>query len=285
MITTLATVKAFLGIAVTDSTQDTLLNIYLKGVDELFNRECHREFDSTAYVNELLDGTGGQSLWVKNPPIVVAPIVFGGKTDAINIRNTDTTATYAQALVDQDNSKLILTLLGGSNPGADEVDWATYTTLSAVVTQINTWSAKGWTASVYDSSLNNEVSPQLLPGSIMCGSQRGVTATDETLKIPDEPINIERFVGETGEIIRSSVFARGVQNYAIRYTGGYTAATMPNDLIGAVCEGIKALVDRGEESGFGVESFSSSELTIKFTEWLPLSTLQAMDFYRIKVIV
>ena len=285
MITTLATVKTFLGIAVTDNTQDTLLNIYLQGMDELFNEECHREFDSTAYVNELLDGNGGDALWVKNPPIVVAPIVFSGRASAINIRNTDTTATYAQALVDKDNSKLTLTLLGGSNPGSDDVDWATYTTLSTVVTQINTLSAKGWVASIYDSNLNNEVSPQLLPESIMCGSQRGIAATDETLKIPDEPINIERFEGATGGIYKAGGFASGIQNYAVRYTGGYTAATMPNNLIEAVCEGVKALYDRGEESGFGVESFSSSDLTIKFTEWLPASTLAAMDFYRIKVIV
>jgi len=273
-----------MGIAATDNSNDTLLNIYLTGMDALFNRRCDREFDSTAYVNELYDGTDSRWLYLRNYPIFVAPIVYSGRTSAINIRNTDTTATYAQALVDEDNSKLTLTLAGGSNPGADDVAFGTYTTLATVVTQIGTL-GKGWSSTIYDSSLNSELSTQLLPMSVMCGSQRGVTASDETLKIPDEVISIERFEPTLAGLYRSSGFAPGFQNYAVSYTAGYTAATMPNDLIEAVCEGAMALFERGEEGGFGTTSFSQGGLNTKYMDWMPASTMKALEDYRREAII
>jgi len=273
-----------MGIAVTDNSQDTFLNIYLTALDGLFNNRCDREFDSTAYTNELYDGSGGQVLYLRNYPISVAPVLWSGRTDAINVRNTDTTVTYAQALVDKDNAKVTLTLAGGSNAGADDVDYATYTTLSAIVTQINTL-GKGWVASIYNSNLDNEVSTQLLPGSILCGSQRGNTASDETLKIPDSPVSIERFESTIGAIYRSACFSPGFQNYAASYTGGYTSTTMPNDLIEAVCEGAMALYEQGKEGGFGINSFSQGGLTIKYNEWLPASTKNALERYSRKVII
>lgn len=284
MIVPLATYKTFMGIAQTDNTQDTLLNIYLTGMDALFNDICDREFDSTAYVNELYDGSGGQFINLKNYPVLVAPIVWSGRTDAINIRNTDTTVTYAQALVDKDNAKVTLTLAGGSNAGSNDVDYETYTTLSAIVTQINAI-GEGWVASIYNSDLDDIVSTQLLPGSVMCGSQQNTTAGDETLKIPDGLINIERFDGTIGRVYRSAGFAQGFQNYAVSYTGGYSSTTMPKDLIEAVCEGAAALFTRGAEEGFGAASFSQSELTVKYMDWLPESTMMALDRYRRKVIV
>ena len=164
------------------------------------------------------------------------------------------------------------------------MDYATYTTLSAIVTQINAL-GKGWVSSIYHSDLNNEVSTQLLPGSVMCGSQRNTTASDETLKIPDDIISIERFEGKTARLYRSAGFAQGFQNYAVSYTGGYTSTTMPKDLIEAVCEAAMALFTRGNEEGFGAASFSQSELTVKYMNWLPESTMMALDRYRRKVII
>jgi len=284
MIVPLATYKTFMGIAQTDNSNDTLLNIYLTGLDALFDRRCDREFDSTAYVNELYDGTGSQLLYLRNYPISVAPIVWSGRTSAINIRNTDTTVTYAQVLVDKDNAKLTLTIAGGANAGSDDVEFGTYTTLATVVAQIGTL-GKGWTVSIYDSDLSSELSTQLLPVSVMCGSQRGNTASDETLEIPDEPINIERFEPTLAGLFRSSGFAPGFQRYAVSYTAGYTAAAMPNDLIEAVCEGAMALFERGKEGGFGVVSFSQGGLTTRYQEWLPASTLKALEDYARKVIV
>lgn len=284
MIADLDAFKLFMDIDETDDSKNDLLNIYLTAVDSLFGYLCDREFDSTEYTNELYDGDGSQFLSVRNYPISVAPIVWAGRTDAINIRNTDTSATYAQALVDRDNEKVTLIIAGGSNPGADDVDYETYPTLSDIVTQISTL-GKGWVASIYNSNLSSILSSQLLPVSVMCGSQQNNAASDETLKIPDDVISIERFEPATGRLFRPSGFSPGFQNYAASYTGGYTAAAMPSGLHSGVLVGAQALYNRGQEDGFRADSFSAGSLQINYGDWLPDLTLQMIDFYARDVIV
>jgi hypothetical protein len=278
MIVDLNTAKEILDIPITQSTDDTLLNIYVQGMDALFNLLCDREFDSAAYTYELYNGNGRQHLQVKNPPITIAPIVSIGRLSAIQIKNTSADATYAAAEVDMVNAKIRLLVLGGANADDTDVDFSSYTTLSAVVTQINAV-GKGWDAVIYDSDLDDIKSTALLRTLVTCGSQRNTTASYEYLEIPDDPVNIDNWNPDTGRIDRSGGFPAGYGNIAISYTGGYTATTMPHDLKLAVLAGIKALYDKGEESGFGVNGFTEQGLTVRYAEWLPDITLKAIEDY------
>jgi hypothetical protein len=177
------------------------------------------------------------------------------------------------------NGKINLIVDGGANDDDSDVDFATYTTLSAVVTQIVAV-GNGWDAVIYDTDLNDIKSTALLRTIVSCGSQGNTTASYEYLEIPDDPVNIERWNPTTGQIYRSGGFASGIQNVAVSYTGGYTAATMPHNLKLAVLAGIKALYDKGEEGGFGVNGFSQDGLNIRYAEWLPEITLKALDDYK-----
>jgi hypothetical protein len=105
----------------------------------------------------------------------------------------------------------------------------------------------------------------------------------EYLEIPEDPVNIERWNPETGTIYSSGGFPSGIDNVAVSYTGGYTATTMPHNLKLAVLAGIKALYDKGEEDGFGVNGFSQGGLNVHYAEWLPKITLNALEDYKRKV--
>ena len=279
MIVDLATAKLMLDIPITESTDDDMINLYVQGMDALFNLLCDREFDSASYTYELHDGNGTQYVRVKNPPITVAPVVHVGRTAALQIKNTSTDATYATAEVDMYNAKIKLIVMGGSNDDDTDIAFGTYTTLSTVATAINAV-GKGWEASVYDDDLDDIKSTALLKGVVSCGSQRNTTASDEYLYIPDDPINIDSWNSTTGRIYSPGGFPTGNENIAISYTGGYTSSTMPHNLKLAVLAGIKALYDRGEEGGFGANSFSQAGLSVKYEEWLPAITLKAIDDYK-----
>ena len=285
MIVDLNTAKVMLDIPVTQSTDDDLLNLYVQGMDALFNLLCDREFDSASYTYELHDGMGRAYIQINNPPLTVAPVVSVGRRVAIKIRNTSQDATYATAEVDMSNSKIRLVVSGGANADDTDVSFDTYTTISTVVTQINAV-GKGWDATVDDSDLDDIKSTALLKCIVSCGSQRNQSSVPyEYIYMPDDPINIASWKDDTGIIYRPGGFPIGNENVAISYTGGYTSTTMPNDLKLAVLAGIKALYDKGEESGFGVNGFTLPGLTIRYAEWLPEITLNAIEDYKRKVLI
>lgn len=281
MIVSLDTAKIMLDIPVTENTDDDRINLYVQGMDSLFDLLCDREFDSAAYAYELHDGKEN-FIRVKNPPITIAPRVSIGRLAAIQIKNTSTDATYAAAAVDMDNAKINLVVGGGANADDSDVDFATYTTLTTVIAQINTV-GKGWVANIADSNMASIQSSALLKGIVSCGAQRNQTPSLEDLEIADDPINIDSWSSLTGQINRS--FPVGFENVAVSYTGGYTTATMPHDLKLAALAGIKALYDKGEEDGFGVNSYSDGSLRINYADWLPEITLNAIQDYRREIAV
>lgn len=280
MIVPLSTAKIFLGIPVTENTRDDLLNIYVQGIDALFNELCDREFDSAAYTYELLSGNGAQSIQVKNPPITVAPRVSIGRQYAIQIKNTSADATAATAAVDMVNGKINLIVDGGTNDDDSDVDFSSYTTLSAVATQIVTV-GKGWDAAVYDADLDDIKSTALLRSIVSCGSQGNQSSVSyEYLEIPGDPINISDWNPETGTINRVGGFPAGIDNITVSYTGGYSATTMPHNLKMAALAGIAALRNIGLEEGFGTNGYSDEGLSVRYAEWLPEITLKAIEDYK-----
>lgn len=67
-LVSLANTKTFLQI--TDSAQDSVLNLVIPQVEDYVSKKCQRTFESTVYTNEEYDGTDNTELKLKNFPVI-----------------------------------------------------------------------------------------------------------------------------------------------------------------------------------------------------------------------
>lgn len=89
-LTTVARVKTFLEISV--ATYDSILESLINMATDFVERECDRTFVSTAYSNELYDGTGTKRLLLKHFP------VSSSATFTLEQRDTDLRDAYWSAI-------------------------------------------------------------------------------------------------------------------------------------------------------------------------------------------
>ncbi len=68
-LTTLDQTKSHLGIDLTDTSQDDLLIFFINAASEYVEKACGRKFGKTVY-DVKIDGTGTQSIFVSNLPII-----------------------------------------------------------------------------------------------------------------------------------------------------------------------------------------------------------------------
>jgi hypothetical protein len=80
MLTTLASLKTFLRIASSDTSQDTLLTQILTGVDSSVKRWCKQNLEQQVYVQEFYDGTGSPDVALYQRPVTA--ISFTGAITA-----------------------------------------------------------------------------------------------------------------------------------------------------------------------------------------------------------
>jgi hypothetical protein len=288
MIATLSEFKIHMDIAETDDSQDVLLNQYLNAVDGLFNALADYEFDSTAYINQEYNGTGGSRLWLRHIPVTAITQISTGRIPAIRIKNTSSDAQRATIDIDVSTELLYYAIIGGTNATARtsiDLTAAGSDTLAELVTTINAL-GKGWSAEMAETSLNSILSTELLETmGLNCGvPRRGGSAQLQDLEIPDTPLGAEVRIEdpEMGTLYYPGGFPKGVNNVIVSFTAGYTAATMPNELKLAVLIGAQALYNRGEEDGFGASNFSQGELMVKYGDWLPDYTLTMLERYKRK---
>lgn len=64
---TQAVAKTYLGLTDTDATRDAVITELCSAATQAMERWCGRHLDSTA-VTEILDGTGKEGVWLKEPP-------------------------------------------------------------------------------------------------------------------------------------------------------------------------------------------------------------------------
>ena len=284
MIADLDTFKTFLDIPETDDSQNEILELYLNGVDELFNSLCDYEFDSTTYINQEYNGDGGQRLWLKHIPVTSIVQLSLERIPAIRIKNTTAGASRATIDVDVSAQTLTHTLVVGVTPTTAPIDLtaAATDTLTELVTALNAL-GNGWSAEIDDTDLNGLPSTELLEVMGMnCGvPRRGGDATFKDLDIPGNPLDGDFRVDDAnmGTIYSSRGFPSGVNNIIITFTAGYTQATMPSDLKDGVLFGAQALYTRGEEDGFGAKNFNQGTLRVSYGEWLPDYTLKMIEKY------
>lgn len=280
MITTLEAVKLFMGLL--DDSEDFVISPLHSAVEAWCKLACKKDFESATYA-ELHDGNGKTYLYLKHKPITVITQLSIGRADAIKVKNTATDSTYAYATID--STKVTLVVLGGTSAGTDEVDYATYTTLTAIVDQINTL-GDGWVATLADSDLASILATQLIECMARyCGGRGNTVASDIYLEIPGTPASNFRYNAKAGQLYLPSGFLKGYQNVYIGYTAGYSSTTMPADLQSSIEIGVKHLYDKRSEDGFGVENIRSGHQSQKYVELLPAEVLKVWDNHGRKRVV
>lgn len=258
-----------------------IVQTVLNGVDKWVKQYCGRDFESTSYTNELYDGEGSASLFLKQYPIISVERLAIGTINGIKVHNASADATRATVTVN--NTGLVLIVTGGANAGSDTLlfaDYATLTLLATAITDIvdtTTGLSKDWTASVVSSTYTGHASSELLPKyGAYCGITGG--ATWAYLEMPDEPLTDFEVFPDKGIIKYSGGFPEGTNNIVIDYTAGY--ATLPEDLKLAVSMLVKMIYDRRDQEVFGVEQYSLGYVRNMLTKEMPHEVKEILSRYR-----
>lgn len=257
--------------AIVDSIND--------GVDKWVKEYCKRDFEEATYTNELYDGNNETSLFLDNYPVISISRLATSREEVIMIKNTSTDATTAHVSVDSDSVDLVVS--GGTNEDSSSVDFATYTTMTAVVAQIIA-TGKGWTAALVDSDYGDLKSTELLECfAKYCGSRANTTAGWEYLAMAGEPASDFRVYKERGEVYYSYGFSEGERNIVITYSAGYSSANMPEDLKLACKMLVKTIYARRAQEVFGLDEYRlASVVRSVLTKEMPHEVKEILSRYR-----
>lgn len=227
-----ADIIAYLGV----STYSADIQAIHEGIEAWLKKKTGQPWESTTYTNKLYDGNGSCRLILDEAPIISVKYVGLSFEPAIKLRNTLTDATLQNAVVDDTN--LTLTVEGGTGAATSTLAKATYTTLTTMIAQINTLSANGWTAEIYNSSLGSLKTAYLPDQQIDVTNELGVVGAWNYLNIV---YNLARNITldkRLGIIYCDEGFPPGYQNIAITYTVGYTI--IPPDIRYFILDSVKA---------------------------------------------
>ena len=275
MIVDLKDIRIWLDIAVTDNSQDDVLNAVHAPVEKWVKEYCDRDLEQTTYTKKLYDGDGENYLFLKQYPIISIERLAIGRINGIKVHNSSSDAT--RAVVTINTSGLVLTITGGANAGSDTLafkDYATLTLLAAAIVALG----KNWTASVVNSSYTGHASSELLP---VYGAFCGNIANCQSyayLEMPDEPLTDFKVYPDKGMVYCSGGFSEGHDNVIVDYTAGY--ATLPTDLQLAVKILVKNIYQKREEETFGLEQGSLSYVKRVFERDIPQEAKEILSRYR-----
>lgn len=212
---TLQEAKNHLNIALTTTTYDAKILALIDQTTGAIEDFCKRRFAMRTYAHERHNGNGTPYIFLDNYPVIDLTR-FSDDVDGV-IKITCTNSVAADAYVNVDVNELRLVIVGGTNAGTDTVSKVTYATLTAVITQINTLSAKGWAAEIVNTNWNNFPSTDLLDQF----GQRCLS-TYIWLEMPGTRQAGFKLNKEAGEIQYDYNTTRGeIQNVVVDYVGGY----------------------------------------------------------------
>jgi hypothetical protein len=226
------------------SAENTTIAALVTAVSKAVKRYCKREFDSQTF-DELYQGSGSDKLILKQYPIVSVARVACDPIPVIRVRNTS--SSNQRATVSVTSTGVSLTRVSGGSSSTSTVDFATYTTLTGVVTQINTL-GNGWEAALLDSKAQRASSDLRAP-------QGAFWAADSTwceLKIHTTELSSYRVDADRGwlyfpeDTLRNQLDGYGYgaawdcsQEYRVVYTAGYS--TVPEDVQEACAQWVASL--------------------------------------------
>ncbi len=251
-IVTNSEIIAYLGV----DTYTIDIEFLHEGIEQMLKNETGKPLESATFT-ELYDGKGGYyRLELNQQPVTAVSRVSTDIESVIKIKNT-TLSTSASVKVDSTNVTLDI------DGSTDILPIVSYPTLSSLVTMINTLSAKGWVAEIYDTVYNAKQTSKLIARQI------DVTSF-ETMKEYDY-----LYMGEPAsfKVINNSIeayFPYGSQNISVTYTAGST----PADIKLAVLQLVKSSYDRSIiRNADGIKSWKAGDLSAEY-----FSSIQEMPF-------
>lgn len=274
------------------------LDFIHKGVEEEIKNYCNWEIEEATYTNRLLDGTGRRDLplFLKNVTSLIR--VSTRLIEAINIKHT-TASSNAYAKVNytaRTPVSLGLVVADGADVSDTTELFATYTTLTLLVAQINARSGSGWEAQLDDSDFGVFASTNLVETqNVFAGTWDGSDPGWTDLFMPDRPIRDHTLVASEGTLHRSGAWPAGTRNIPVTCTAGWTTANMPADLKRAVSTMIGFFSSRQQQGiTTGIKGFDLGHLRIEYaTEMsetgrssIPIEVLDVLDAdYRVSALL
>lgn len=135
--------------AITDSSQDSLLNTLITAVSDAIRKYCNRDFVVTTY-DELYSGTGDRRMQLRQYPIQSISWVRYRYVVVLKVQNTNT-ATNQQARVAINSTQLTLSRVASGVTTTNNLTFAGNVTLGDMATAIIALGS-GWTAQVVGDS-------------------------------------------------------------------------------------------------------------------------------------
>lgn len=204
---------------------DAALAALVAAASGTVERYCRRVFWADTY-DELIHGSGDESIFVDNPPIRTVKKVRTQPLAACFITNTDSLAQTAT--VDVTATGVTLTKTRGGVTVETDFPFETYPTFTDLVAGIDGLGS-GWSAVLnprFAEWACSDLRPELGSFSAKC-----LTCS---LTVHWYDLSGFRVNPEAGEILTSGGFPPGFQSVRVQYEGGYT--DIPDDLQHAVCE-------------------------------------------------
>jgi len=241
-IISLKEAKIWLGIDVTDNSQDDVINAIHAPVEKWIKEKSQKDFEETSY-KEYSDGDGTEYLFLKQYPIISVSRLSIGRNNAIKVNNS-AIATYATVSV---TSTGVVLNKDGTETTLLFADYATITLMAAAIAD-----ETNWQASVMNTSYASYASTELIEAmGLEC-----LDASWAYLEIPDEPDDSFEVDPDSGVIYRAGGFPNGHRNIRTDYKAGF--AMLPTDLQLAVKILVKMIYDRRDQETFGVDEFRLS---------------------------
>ena len=247
-LTALATLQTALKTTTDGAVYDRLIDV----ATAMIERFCQRQFLSRSYAS-WLDAKGGTLLYLPHYPVTAVSRIATTIRDVATVKNA--TANAAWATVSASTSALTLALQVGATATNSNVAYATYTTINAIVAQINTL-GNSW------SSVESDTATSIPSTDIKPGGAWACLDSDIYLYAPDEPQEEFEFDEDSGRLYcTSATFPKGKQNVFVAYTGGYS--TIPDDLQQACIEVAQQLHQQiSQDANLRAESLGDYSYTL-----------------------
>jgi hypothetical protein len=248
--------------------------------ESLFSGLCGRlTLESTPTRKAYAISSGGV-IYLGNQPITEIQSVSVGVTDGITLNQGSSDAL--KALVRITEANLYLTTVGGVNAHAEQAfTLEDAKSIQALADEITVF-GKGWTATP---ATDAAAQPST---ELLTTVGRWALRTDNTISIPGTPLVDYRAWPEEGII---SVTAEDMDslvglNYwsagmaIVRFTAGYTVATLPADIKGAILELIKYIFDNYHDNATGLIGYTLGDETRTFGKPIPENVERVAVRYR-----
>lgn len=229
-LTTLARVKVHMGISA--STWDSLLTNLLAAASRYIEKYTDTNWLSASYT-EYHDGTGLGYLCLNNKFVTAMTRIATDPETVLEIQNTSSSVQRSHVSVTSTGLSLVHTASAAS--ATNTLAFSTYTTISSLVTAVDALGS-GWDAAAVSGFEDFPTADLRVIQHVGCSQFDGNTAELEAYV---DELYYNRIDTDNGTVWGN--FPRGIRNIEAKYTAGYTAGAVPDDVQEACCMTVAAL--------------------------------------------